>query len=80
MTALRLEKIDLLRGCSVIGMIFFHANYMLESIFYRDIIPLPDVFWNILGPMVAISFIFLSGFSSFLASHGRPLKYNLRKG
>ena len=45
MTALRLEKIDLLRGYSVIGMIFFHANYMLENIFQRDLIPLPDIFW-----------------------------------
>ena len=68
---MRLEKIDLLRGISVIGMIFFHANYMLESIWKRDIIPLPDRFWDILGFTVALMFIFLSGFVSFLAWEGR---------
>ena len=78
MTYLRLQKIDLLRGFSVIGMILFHANYILEGVFQRDLIPLPDDFWDILGPTVAICFIFLSGFSYFLTSRERSAEYILR--
>lgn len=76
---MRLEKIDLLRGISIIGMIFFHANYMLESLFQRDIIPLPDIFWWFLGPGVAFIFIFLSGFSFFLSSEEKSLVQVFRK-
>ncbi len=76
---MRLQKIDLLRGFSVIGMMVFHANYMLENVFQRDLIPLPDDFWNILGPTVAITFIFLSGFSYFLGSRGKSYESIFRK-
>lgn len=76
---MRLEKIDLLRGISVIGMIFFHANYMLEAVFQRDLIPLPDTFWDVLGPGVAFIFIFLSGFSFFLSSEEKSLVQVFRK-
>lgn len=75
---MRLQKIDILRGLSVIGMISSHANYILENIFLRDIIPLPDIFWSILGPTVAIIFIFLSGFSYFLACRGKSSESILR--
>lgn len=76
---MRLQKIDLLRGFSVIGMMCFHVNYMLEAVFQRDIIPLPNIFWDTLGPVVAVSFIFLSGFSYFLASQGRYPRSLMRK-
>ncbi len=76
---MRLQKIDLLRGFSVIGMIFFHANYMLEAVFQRDLIPLPDTFWDVLGPGVAFIFIFLSGFSFFLSSEEKSLVQVFRK-
>ena len=76
---MRLEKIDLLRGFSVIGMMFFHANYMLENVFQKDSIPLPDSFWSILGPTVAVSFMVLSGFSYFLASRAKSSVYIIKK-
>lgn len=54
---MRYTSLDFLRGLSVAGMILFHANYLLEYVFARDIIPLGDIFWNLLGPSVAIVFI-----------------------
>lgn len=37
---MRSPTIDSLRGLAIIGMILFHANYLLEHVFARDIIPL----------------------------------------
>jgi uncharacterized membrane protein len=71
---MRIQLLDFLRGLSVLGMMFFHANYMLEHIFFVDMIPLPDIFWDILGPTVAYTFILVSGFSLFIASKDRPMK------
>ena len=70
---MRSELIDSIRGISVIGMIFFHANYLLENIFAKDIIPLPDIFWMILGKSVAILFILVSGVSFALMSEGKGI-------
>ena len=70
---MRSERIDSIRGISVIGMILFHANYLLENIFAKDIIPLPDIFWMILGKSVAILFILVSGVSFALMSEGKGI-------
>ncbi len=57
---MRHHSIDFLRGLSVTGMILFHANYLLEHVFDRDIIPFEDGFWSILGFIVAVIFITLA--------------------
>jgi uncharacterized membrane protein len=57
---MRSERLDAIRGISVIGMIAFHANYLLENVFDRDILPISDISWIILGKSVAILFILVS--------------------
>ena len=64
---MRYTALDAIRWTSVLGMIFFHANYLLEYIFIQDIIPFWDGFWNILRYMIVITFIFLAGFVSVLS-------------
>jgi uncharacterized membrane protein len=60
-------------------MILFHTNYLLEYVFARDIIPIGDVFWNLLGPSVAIIFISLAGVVSVLSADGKYIRDVLRK-
>jgi uncharacterized membrane protein len=76
---MRSPTIDSLRGLAIIGMIIFHMNYLLEHIFARDIIPLGDAFWNILGPSVAIVFISLAGIVSVLSVYRKSMDQILRK-
>jgi uncharacterized membrane protein len=69
---MRYPLLDIIRGVSVVGMILFHANYLLEEVFARDIIPISDTLWYIIGRVVAITFIVVSGYSLFLSAerHG----------
>lgn len=76
---MRIPLLDILRGLAVIGMVVFHANYLLEHVFARDIIPIGDAFWNLLGPSVAIVFISLAGVVSILSSHGKSVRHILEK-
>ncbi len=64
---MRYSILDFIRWISVLGMIFFHANYLLEYIFQKDTIPLTDGFWNVLWYLVVTTFIFLAGFVSVLS-------------
>ena len=64
---MRYIGIDVLRGLSVIGMVIFHAQYLLERVFLIDIYLFPDIFWTLLGQSVATTFIVVSGFSLFLS-------------
>ena len=64
---MRYIGIDVLRGLSVIGMVIFHAHYLLERVFLIDIYLFPDIFWTLLGMTVATTFIVVSGFSLFLS-------------
>lgn len=66
----RLWKIDALRGIAIIGMVFFHANYMLVSLFSIDILDFSQVFWFYLGKIVVTLFILLAGISLYLSSYG----------
>ncbi len=70
---MRYITFDSLRGLAVVGMILFHANYLLEHVFIRDIIPLGDVWWQILGPSVAIVFIAVAWVVSVLSSVGKSM-------
>ena len=68
---MRYQSLDTLRGLAIIGMILFHTNYMLEEIFAIDIFHFSQIFWYILGRVVAIVFISVSGVSLYLSlQHG----------
>ncbi len=67
----RLWKIDALRGIAIIGMVFFHANYMLLSLFSIDILDFSQMFWFYLGKVVVILFIALAWISLYLSSYGK---------
>jgi predicted acyltransferase len=68
---MRYQSLDTLRGLAIIGMILFHANYMLEEIFAKDIFHFSDLSWYILGRVVAIVFISVSGISLCLSIQNR---------
>ena len=69
---MRYQSLDTLRGLAIIGMILFHANYMLEEIFAIDIFHFSDLSWYILGRAVGITFITVSGISLYLSIQNRP--------
>ncbi len=75
----RLWKIDTLRGVAIIGMVLFHANYMLVSLFSIDILDFSQTFWFYLGKVVVILFIVLAGMSLYLSSYGRSWWYLLTR-
>ncbi|MBC7503488.1 DUF1624 domain-containing protein [Candidatus Gracilibacteria bacterium] len=64
---MRYQSLDILRGLALLGMILFHANYILEEVFYIQTLHFSSLFWYILGKSVAITFIFISGISFFLS-------------
>lgn len=75
----RLWRIDALRGIAIIGMVLFHANYMLVSLFETDILDFSQVFWFFLGKTVAILFIVLAGVSLYLSLYDRSWWYIWKK-
>ncbi len=64
---MRYSSLDFLRWLAVIGMIFFHANYLFENVFFRDVLPFSDNFWFFLGRGVAVMFITIAWVSWFLS-------------
>lgn len=64
---MRLIKLDILKVFAIISMIFFHLNYMLINIFWNNAFNFSDNFWLILWKIWWFLFIFLSGFSFYLA-------------
>ncbi len=79
---MRYQKLDVIRGGALIGMILFHANYILEEVFYIQTLLFSSLFWYILGKSVAITFIFVSGISFFLSVQDKnidPIIHNALK-
>ncbi len=76
---MRLQKLDALRGIVLIGMIFYHMNYLMVEVFHRDILHLSEIFWYLLGRGVGIGFIFLAGISFFLATEKKWWREILKK-
>lgn len=76
---MRYTALDILRWISVFGMIFFHANYLLEYVFNQDVISLWDGFWMILRYMVVITFISLAGFVSVLSLQKNSIDMIIQK-
>lgn len=70
---MRYQSLDILRGLAIIGMVLFHANYMIEEIFAIEIFHFSTRFWYILGRVVGITFIIVSGISFYLSVQNRPL-------
>lgn len=70
---MRYQSLDILRGLAIIGMVLFHANYMLEEVFAIEIFHFSTRFWYILGRVVGITFIIVSGISFYLSVQNRLL-------
>lgn len=70
---MRYQSLDALRGLSIIGMILFHMNYMLVEIFVIDVFHFSHLFWYILGRVVVIVFISISGVSLYFSLQHRTL-------
>ncbi len=70
---MRYQSLDILRGLAIIGMVLFHANYMIEEVFAIEIFHFSTRFWYILGRVVGITFIIVSGISFYLSVQNRPL-------
>lgn len=71
---MRSQKLDALRGIAVIGMIVFHAHYILLHLFGYTGIDFPNLFWYILGRVVVIIFIFVAGISFWLFVMNKDMK------
>lgn len=70
----RLLPLDLARSAALLGMVIFHFNFDLEMFGYT---PQGTMFawgWQIFARLVAGSFLFLAGFSLFLA-HGDHIRW-----
>lgn len=64
---MRLEKLDILRGLSILLMVIFHLNYSLVNFFGIQIMNFSEIFWLIIWKLSAIWFIIISWISFFLA-------------
>ena len=71
---MRSQKLDALRGGIILGMIFFHLNYILIHLFGNGVLNFSELFYFILGRGVAWLFIFLSGVSFCLSVPRKSLK------
>ena len=76
---MRYPIIDSLRWISVIWMILYHANYLLEHVFMWDIFPGNDIFWHFLGYSVAVIFISLAWIVSVLSTQHISLSQSFQK-
>ena len=70
---MRYQKLDVIRGLVLLGMILFHANYMIEEVFAIEIFHFSTRFWYMLGRVVGITFIIVSGISFYLSVQNRSL-------
>jgi uncharacterized membrane protein len=71
---MRSQKLDALRGIAVIWMVIFHAHYILLHVFEYTSIDFPNLFWYILGRVVAVVFIFVAGISFWLFVFNKDVK------
>lgn len=76
---MRSQKLDALRGIAVIGMIAFHAHYILLHLFGYTGIDFPNLFWYILGRVVVIIYIFVAGISFWLFVMNKDMKMIRRR-
>ncbi|UXM94370.1 DUF1624 domain-containing protein [Bartonella sp. HY329] len=72
---LRLEKLDILRAIALIGMVVFHFSWDLAYFGYISADAIANGWLVDLARIVASSFLFLSGFSLYLA-HGNAIKWH----
>lgn len=71
---IRLQRLDILRAIVLIGMVIFHFSWDLNYFGYISQNSIADGWLVYLARFVAGSFLFLSGFSLYLA-HGNGIKW-----
>lgn len=69
---MRSQKIDSIRGFAILGMILFHAHYMLIHIFGYTSLDTYRLSWYIFWRIVAITFIIIAGVSYRLQVAHKP--------
>lgn len=69
---MRSQRLDAIRGCAIIGMVLFHAHYILLNIFWYAGLDFPPIMWHIFGRAVAITFIVVAGISFRLSTVNKP--------
>lgn len=77
--SMRIELFDILRGFSLIGMIIFHANYLIFHVFKFHYSLLSDWFLNIFGFIIALIFIVLSGYVNAMSYQGKTIPHIFKK-
>jgi uncharacterized membrane protein len=70
----RIETIDLARGLALVAMVIYHFTWDLEFFGYAEPGTAQSGGWRIFARCIATSFLFLVGFSLFMA-HGREIRW-----
>jgi uncharacterized membrane protein len=74
MTKIRIEALDLARGIALIAMTIFHFAYDLELFGIKEPGFITQPHWKYFARSIATSFLFLTGFSLYLA-HGSGIRW-----
>lgn len=77
---MRIEIFDILRGVFIALMILFHANYMGIHIFDFDLKIFSDGTWDIIGFLIGMSFITLSGYVNAFGYRHHSFRENIERG
>lgn len=70
----RLQKLDIIRGLALFGMVIYHFSWDLSYFSYIPSTVPAEGSLLILARIVAFSFLFVSGFSLYLA-HGQTIRW-----
>jgi uncharacterized membrane protein len=70
----RMGSLDTLRGLALIAMASYHFTWNLEYFGYLEPGTAPTGLWKLYARAIASSFLFLAGFSLFLA-HGKAINW-----
>ncbi len=74
MTDNRIEALDFARGVALVAMTIFHFGFDLELLGVKDAGYVAQPHWKYFARGIASSFLFLTGFSLYLA-HGKTIRW-----